>query len=70
MSAFVLHKNKNQGVKMMERKLTQEEFVQLFALRQQRTKKAKEKNRRQNKNEGYNFWRQESHYGLRISQIC
>ena len=53
----------------MERKLTQEEFVELFNLHQS-AKKEKEKNMGKVKNERYNFWQQESHYGIRHSQIC
>ncbi len=54
----------------MERKLTQEEFVQLFALQQQKTKKARRNIDRQDKTKGYNdFYRQDNHYGIRHSQI-
>lgn len=55
----------------MERKLTQGEFVQLFALQQQRTKKLKRNIDRQDKTKGNSdFYRKGKNHRVWHSQIC
>ncbi len=55
----------------MDRKLTKDEFVELFTLQRQRTKKARKNSRRQDKTEGYSdFYRQEKHNSVWYSQSC
>lgn len=54
----------------MERKLSKDEFVQLFRLQRQRTKKVRRNIDRQDKTEGYSdFYRQEKHNSVWYSQI-
>ena len=55
----------------MERKLSKDEFVQLFRLQRQRTKKVRRNTDRQDKTKEYNdFYRQEKHHSVWYSQIC
>lgn len=55
----------------MERKLSKDEFVQLFRLQRQRTKKVRRDIIRQDKTEGYSdFYQQEKHHSVWYGQIC
>ena len=55
----------------MERKLSKDEFVQLFRLQRQRTKKVRRNTEKQDKTEGYSdFYRQENHHSVWYRQIC
>ncbi|PYG84884.1 hypothetical protein LY28_03505 [Ruminiclostridium sufflavum DSM 19573] len=54
----------------MERKLTKAEFIKLFRLQKKKAEKARKNSSRQDRDEEYNFCRQEKQYGIWYGKTC